>query len=74
MKQYGLIGKSLAHSFSAKYFNQKFEQEGITDCRFDLFELSDIAQIKELVQNNPELKGFSVPFLIKRQYSPIWTK
>lgn len=29
MKHYGLIGKTLVHSFSQKYFLQKFAQEGI---------------------------------------------
>jgi len=53
MKQYGLIGKSLTHSFSAKYFNTKFQEEGIKDCHFDLFELETIEQIHELLQKNP---------------------
>jgi shikimate dehydrogenase len=70
MKQYGLIGKSLSHSFSARYFNTKFENEGITDCRFELFELKDIKQVKELVNNNPELMGFSVTIPYKETILP----
>ena len=30
MKRYGLIGYPLSHSFSEKYFANKFQQEGIT--------------------------------------------
>ena len=70
MKQYGLIGKSLSHSFSAKYFTTKFEQEGITDCSFDLFELEDIEQVKDLLKNNPDLKGFSVTIPYKEAILP----
>ena len=29
MQTYGLIGMPLGHSFSAKYFAEKFEREGI---------------------------------------------
>ncbi|MCK5857259.1 MAG: shikimate dehydrogenase [Bacteroidales bacterium] len=70
MKQYALIGKNLDHSFSAKYFNAKFEKEGIIDCQFDLVELDDINQIKDWVKNNPELKGFSVTIPYKESIIP----
>ena len=29
MRHYGIIGYPLHHSFSAKYFSEKFEREGI---------------------------------------------
>ena len=70
MFQYGLIGKSLSHSFSAKYFNDKFEKEGITDCSFELFELDSIEQVRDLVKNNPNLKGFSVTIPYKEAILP----
>ena len=31
MKKYGLIGKTLGHSFSKNYFAEKFASEGIDD-------------------------------------------
>ena len=60
MRKFGLIGKHLPHSFSAKYFNGKFEREGITDCQFSLYELPTIEAVEELLEQNPELEGFSV--------------
>jgi len=70
MKQYGLIGKSLSHSFSAKYFNEKFRKEGITDCHYELFELEDIADIHQLLQKNPNLQGFNVTIPYKEAILP----
>ena len=32
MKKFGLIGYPLSHSFSQKYFSEKFKKEGILDC------------------------------------------
>ncbi|MEI2709918.1 MAG: hypothetical protein V9E96_13055 [Chitinophagaceae bacterium] len=42
MKLYGLIGFPLTHSFSKKYFDNKFESEQITNCSFSNFEISEI--------------------------------
>jgi len=39
MKTFGLIGKSLDNSFSAKYFTEKFSREIITDTQYLNFEL-----------------------------------
>ncbi|MBU3713441.1 MAG: shikimate dehydrogenase, partial [Ferruginibacter sp.] len=37
MNTYGLIGYPLGHSFSQKYFSQKFTDEQIPDSFFELF-------------------------------------
>jgi len=37
MREYGLIGYPLSHSFSQKYFTQKFEKEAIADAVFHAF-------------------------------------
>ena len=42
MRRFGLIGKTLKHSFSKTYFEKKFEEQGITDCSYDNFELKSI--------------------------------
>lgn len=60
MKAYGLIGYPLTHSFSEQYFAQKFSREGITDCSYQLFELSDIGQLPGLLASRPDLKGLNV--------------
>lgn len=60
MKKFGLIGFPLSHSFSKKYFEEKFQREQITDCSYDLFELKSIEELPALLQSNPELVGFNV--------------
>lgn len=47
MKKFGLIGFPLGHSFSKKYFTEKFEQENI-DARYDLYELANINDFETL--------------------------
>lgn len=59
MNIYGLIGYPLTHSFSKKYFTEKFVREGITDSCYDLFELPDIATLSDLLQT-PGLRGLNV--------------
>jgi shikimate 5-dehydrogenase len=34
---YGLIGNPLTHSFSQKYFNDKFSKEKLRDHRYELW-------------------------------------
>lgn len=58
-EEYGLIGKTLGHSFSAKYFNEKFEREDIP-ARYDLYPLSDIDLLPGLINDHPLLKGLNV--------------
>jgi shikimate dehydrogenase len=60
MKTYGLIGYPLTHSFSKKYFTEKFEREGIKDCRYELFEIKEASELPELIKNNPDLAGLNV--------------
>lgn len=60
MKQYGLIGYPLTHSFSKKFFTEKFEKEGIADHVYDLFELSNLSDFPELLRANPKLCGLNV--------------
>ena len=59
MKTYGLIGENLSHSFSQKYFQQKFFKEGIKDCQYLNFELNDISTLRKLVQKN-DIKGLNI--------------
>ncbi|HEY0055625.1 MAG TPA: shikimate dehydrogenase [Pedobacter sp.] len=60
MKTYGLIGFPLGHSFSKKYFTEKFESEGLEDCKYELFPLENISDIQELITANPDLCGINV--------------
>jgi shikimate dehydrogenase len=60
MRKFGLIGFPLGHSFSKKYFTEKFEREGLTDCTYELFPMENISDIQELLIANPELCGLNV--------------
>lgn len=60
MRRYGLIGYPLGHSFSKRFFEEKFAREGIADARYDLFPLPDIGHLPELIAENPDLCGLNV--------------
>lgn len=66
MKEYGLIGRPLGHSYSAKYFAEKFLREGIADCSYTLFELPTIEALPQLLAEHPDLRGFNVTIPYKR--------
>lgn len=56
---YGLIGYPLSHSFSQRYFNDKFAAENIDACYIN-FEIPDIGDLMELIAEYPLLRGFNV--------------
>lgn len=61
MKVYGLLGFPLTHSFSKKYFTQKFEELGISNShRYDLISIENPEEIKDFIVNNPEICGLNV--------------
>lgn len=66
---YGLIGYPLTHSFSKQYFTGKFAREGITDSRYDLFEMPDVAALPELLRT-PGLRGLNVTIPHKQAVLP----
>lgn len=66
MEKYGLLGYPLGHSFSKNYFNQKFESEGI-DAEYVNFEIPDIKEIKNILKENPDLRGLNVTLPYKTQ-------
>jgi len=58
-KIYGLIGRTLEHSFSMDFFNQKFIAEGI-DAQYINFELNDIGDLTSIFSDYPNLNGLNV--------------
>lgn len=70
MRLFGLIGKKLGHSFSKGYFSNKFVEEGITDCRYELFELASIEELPALLSGQPELEGLNVTIPYKQDVFP----
>ena len=68
MRHFGLIGRELGHSFSAKFFNGKFASEGI-DADYKLFELESIEELKNLLATT-QLNGFNVTIPYKESIIP----
>ncbi len=67
MRKFGLIGYPLGHSFSRKYFTEKFHNEQITDCLYENYPLTDISQIEGLLINEPDLTGLNVTIPYKTE-------
>ena len=70
MKKYGLIGFPLTHSFSKRYFTEKFENEKI-DSTYENFEIDDISKFPEIIKNNPEIIGLNVTIPYKEKVIPF---
>lgn len=62
---YGLIGYPLGHSFSAKYFAEKFKKENIDEV-YKLFPIPELNLLESLLEEYPELKGFNVTIPYKK--------
>ena len=70
MDTYGIIGFPLGHSFSKRYFTEKFRQENI-DAEYLNFEIRDISEIKMLLSKHTYLKGFNVTIPYKQSILPF---
>ncbi|MEM8906541.1 MAG: shikimate dehydrogenase, partial [Bacteroidota bacterium] len=64
---YGLIGYPLSHSFSKQYFTQKFAKEEIANHHYELFPLADLADLRDLIQRFPNLRGLNVTIPYKER-------
>jgi shikimate dehydrogenase len=71
MKTYGLIGHPLSHSFSQKYFTEKFLDLGIRDCQYELFDLNSIEEFESLISSNKGLAGLNVTIPYKEAIMPF---
>lgn len=72
MREFGLIGFPLSHSFSKKYFSEKFEKEGIDDANYELYELPAIADFATLLNTSgSKLCGLNVTIPYKQEVIPF---
>ncbi|MEZ4937879.1 MAG: shikimate dehydrogenase [Crocinitomicaceae bacterium] len=69
-KTYGLIGKTLGHSFSQKYFSQKFKAQGSSET-YENFELENIQLFPELIASRRDLCGLNVTIPYKESIIPF---
>lgn len=71
MRKFGLIGYPLSHSFSKKFFAEKFNKERITDCEYELYPIENIDMFVKLLSDNPEMWGVNVTIPYKVQVLPF---
>lgn len=74
MKQFGLIGFPLSHSFSKKYFTEKFAKENLHDCSYELYPMQDAKDFLELFKAYPQLQGLNVTIPHKQAVIPFLDK
>lgn len=65
MQYFGLIGQKLGHSFSKKYFSEKFAREGI-EAQYELYEIPSIEHLPALWASVP-LRGMNVTIPYKQE-------
>lgn len=68
---FGLIGKTLTHSFSKEYFAEKFKRGNISNSEFNLYPIENINRLSSLVLDNPTLIGLSVTIPYKESIIPL---
>ena len=68
MNKYGLIGKSLSHSFSKSYFSSFFIENKI-NASYDEFEIANIDDVKALL--NSSVNGLNVTIPYKESIIPF---
>lgn len=70
MKKYGLIGFPLGHSFSSKFFAEKFAKEGL-DARYDNYEMANVEGLRALIDADANLCGLNITIPHKQAVIPL---
>ena len=70
---FGLIGHPLTHSFSQKYFTEKFKALLLTDHHYHLFDLPQVEGLSGILDANPKLRGLNVTIPYKTAVLPFMT-
>lgn len=70
LRSFGLIGYPLTHSFSKKYFTEKFERESIRDHVYGLYPIDRIGLLPAVLAQVPSLAGLNVTIPYKEQVLP----
>ena len=60
MRLFGIIGYPLGHSFSQKYFAEKFQREEIKDCRYETYPIKNIDELDLVLKQQPQLEGLNI--------------
>jgi shikimate dehydrogenase len=71
MKHLGLIGYPLSHSFSVKYFTEKFRREGITGFEYVNYPIQSVRELMPLLEEKQDLIGLNVTIPHKKEVIPL---
>ncbi len=71
MRNFGLIGYPLTHSFSKRYFSEKFKKENITECQYENYQLEHIEEFSSLIASVNHLEGLNVTVPYKEKVIPF---
>jgi len=72
-RRFGLIGYPLSHSFSRKFFSDKFSDEGI-DAEYLNYEIENIDLLQQIIASDPDLRGLNVTIPYKEQVIKLLDK
>jgi len=70
-KKFGLIGKDISHSFSKKYFTDKFSKDLFDDFTYENFDIPTLDEFPNILKKNPDLKGLNVTIPYKEAIIPF---
>jgi shikimate dehydrogenase len=73
-KRYGLLGKNISYSFSKGYFSDKFNNENLTECSYENFDIPEIESFTTITKETSHLKGLSVTIPYKESVIPFLNK
>jgi shikimate dehydrogenase len=73
-RQFGLLGKGIAYSFSKKYFTEYFTMGNCDACTYENFDVQTIAVFPSIISSNPDLKGLNVTIPYKESVIPYLDK
>ena len=71
MKHLGLIGYPLSHSFSVKYFSEKFSREGISEFEYLNYPIQSVQELKPMIEEKEDLIGLNVTIPHKEAVMPL---
>jgi shikimate dehydrogenase len=71
LRQFGLIGYPLSHSFSQHFFSEKFLKENIMNAQYDNFPIESIQSFAALWKEHPSLEGLNVTIPYKKEVIPF---
>ena len=71
MRLFGLIGFPLSQSGSPGIFSRIFRESAADDASYELFEISSLKELTDLLTGRNEIEGFNVTIPYKKQIIPL---